>query len=104
MIVPTTVIFFPGDTAAVFHCEVNPSIIAPAWEVDGVIYRLDQILNVELPGHNVNGTSIIVTAPVNDTEYVCVIPQATLSIRSYPAFLYISGKLWAIFVIDNRVL
>ena len=77
-----------------FACEVNPPTTIPSWDVDGTPYRLDQLFNGDLPGHNASGTNITVSTPVNGTKYQCVIPQIPPAppILSDPAFLYIAGK------------
>ena len=66
-----------------------------SWEVNGTRYGLDEIFDGDLPGHNVSGSDITVSTPMNGTKYVCVIP-ATPPVRpifSDPAFLYIAGEL-----------
>ena len=91
---PTTVILFPGENSTVFLCKVNPSIIVVSWEVNGMSFRLDELVDGDLPGHNSSGSNITVSIPVNGTKYVCVIPATppALPILSDPAFLYIAGK------------
>ena len=93
MVSPTTVILFPGETNAVFECAVNPSVVINSWEVEGISYRLDELFDGDLPGHNVTGRNITVSTPVNGTKYVCVIPitPPNPTILSDPAFLYIAG-------------
>ena len=93
-VAPTTSILFPGDTNAVFYCVPNPSSAVIAWEIDGVRFGLDELIDGDLPGHNVSGKNITVSIPVNGTKYVCVIPVTppTPSILSDPAFLYIAGE------------
>ena len=63
--------------------------------MDGINYRLDQLFDGDLPGHNVTGRNITVSIPVNGTSYECVIPVTppNPTIISDPAFLYIAGKL-----------
>ena len=93
-ITPAGAILFPGDNSAVFACQANPPV-AVLWEVDGMTFRLDEIFDGGLPGHNVSGTNITVSVPVNGTRYVCVIPgiPPNPTIMSDPAFLYIAGKV-----------
>ena len=93
-ITPSTVTLFPGDTSAVFACQLSSGII-PLWQVNGVSYTLTGLSNGELSGHSVSGTNIIVSVPMNGTEYVCVIPAVppNPTILSNPAFLYIAGEL-----------
>lgn len=95
LVSPTDVILFPGETTAVFECAIDTSITANAWQVDGINYRLDQLFDGDLPGHNVTGRNITVSIPVNGTSYECVIPVTppNPTIISDPAFLYIAGKL-----------
>ena len=92
VITPSTVILFPGDTSAVFACQLSAGV--PLWQVNGASYTLAGLSNGELSGHNVNGTNITVSVPVNGTKYVCVIPAVPPSptTLSDPAFLYIAGK------------
>ena len=84
---------FLGDTNAVFYCLAPPFVLA--WEVNGERFGLDEINDGDLPGHSVSGSNLTVTAPVNGSKYVCVIPQIppTPSVLSDPAFLYIAGEL-----------
>ena len=91
-VTPTTVTLYPGDTSAVFYCVADPFVIV--WEINGMIYRLDELFTGDLSGHNVSGSNITVSNPVHGTKYVCVIPRTppTPSVLSDPAFLYIVGK------------
>ena len=100
VISPSTVILFPGVTSAIFECLVNPSAIIPSWEVNTKRYYLDELFEGDLPGHNVSGTNITVSIPMNGTEYVCVIPRTppTPTVFSDPAFLYIAGKLYFTYI------
>ena len=79
--------------ATQFNCVVNPSLLVIAWEVDGMRYGLDELLDGDLPGHISSGTNITVSGPVNGTKYVCVIPTVPPNpiIMSEPAFLYIAS-------------
>ena len=90
---PTTVILFPGVTSAEFECVVDPSLLTVSWEVDGVRYGLDELFVGDLSGHNVTGSNITVSSPVNGTKYVCTIPLTppNPTVMSDPAFLYIAG-------------
>ena len=93
VISPTTVIIFPGETSAVFECVVTPSLIVISWQVHGIRYGLDELFDGDLPGHNVTGSNITVSVPVNGTKYLCVVPLTppNPTILSDPAFLYIAG-------------
>ena len=95
VITPTTVILFPGEPSAQFLCQVNPSLLTVSWEVNGMRYVLDQIFGGELPGHNVSGSNLTVSSPMNGTKYVCLIPATPPArpILSDPGFLYIAGEL-----------
>ena len=105
---PTDVILFPGETSAVFECVIDSSthIIVNDWIVDGRNYRLDEIFDGRLPGHNVTGRNITVSIPVNGTSYACVIPRTPPipTIISDPAFLYIAGKLHNFTVYVNYIM
>ena len=63
--------------------------------MDGTRYGLDELQDGYLPGHNVTGSNITVSTPMNGTKYVCVIPliPPNPTVMSDPAFLYIAGKL-----------
>ena len=91
---PTTAILFPGDTSAVFACQLSDGG-SPLWEVNGTRYTLEELSDGNLNGHSANGTNITVSVPVNGTKYVCIIlttPPNSV-ILSDPAFLYIAGEL-----------
>jgi len=93
-ITPVTVILFPRDTSAVFACKIDPPTTIPSWDVDGTSYRLDELFDGDLPGHNASGTNITVSTPVNGTRYQCVIaniPPMPPTLSDPPAFLYIAG-------------
>ena len=65
---PGVVIYHPGVTTQL-TCDVNPGV---GWIVNNVSYFVDQLRNGNIPGHNVNGSNILITSsPVNDSEYVC---------------------------------
>ena len=97
---PSTVILFPGETSAIFECVINPSAIIISWEVNTARYGLDELFKGHLPGHNVSGTNITVSVPMNGTKYVCVIPAVppNPTISSNPAFLYIASKLYFAYI------
>ena len=50
-------------------CDVSPGV---AWLVNGNSYLLLQLRSGSLPGHNVNGSNILITSiPMNNSQYVC---------------------------------
>ena len=50
-------------------CDVSPGV---AWVVNGNSYFINQLRNGDLPGHNVNGSNILITSnPMNNSQYVC---------------------------------
>ena len=101
VITPSTIVLFPGDTSTVLACQVNPNTTLPSWEVNGMNYRLDELFRGDLPGHNVSGTNITVSMPVNGTKYICIIPAVPPNspILSNPAFLYIAGEVLCMYVL-----
>ena len=100
IIAPSTVILFPGEISAQFLCLINPSVIPVSWEVNGRRYGLNEIFDGDLPGHNVSGSNLTVSSPMNGTKYVCVIPATPPALPTFsdPAFLYIAGKLYDILI------
>ena len=60
----------------------------------------DELFDGDLPGHNISGTNITVSMPMNGTKYVCVVPATppNPTIMTEPAFLYIAGELYIYFV------
>ena len=70
-------------------------MLTVSWEVNGTRYGLDELFDGDLPGHNVSGSNITVSSPINSTKYVCLIPAIPPArpILSNPAFLYIAGEL-----------
>ena len=63
-------------------------------------YGPDELFDGDLPGHNISGTNITVSMPMNGTKYVCVLPaiRPNPTIMTEPAFLYIAGELYIYFV------
>ena len=50
-------------------CDVNPGV---GWTVNGASYFLSQLRTGNLPGHNVNGSNILITSnPMNNSQYFC---------------------------------
>jgi len=101
---PVTVILFPGDTSAVFACEVNPPYTIPSWDIDGKSYRLDKLFDGDLPGHNASRSNVTVSSPVNGTRCQCVISQLPPTppiLSDPPAFLYIAGKFFYSTLMNN---
>ena len=88
---PRNVTYLPGLTPLPIEltCNVNGF---PSWQVNGTAYRLDQLDDGILPGHNRTGTNILVNIPVNHTEYICVSQTNDGSDLSDPAYIIIAGK------------
>ena len=64
-----------------------------AWRVNGTSYTRNQLANGALPGHNHTGANILVTSPVNNTEYICVfLDDDNNQVNSDPAYIIIAGK------------
>ena len=50
-------------------CDVSPGV---AWVVNNVTYLLNQLRTGNIPGHNVNGSNILITSnPMNNSQYFC---------------------------------
>ena len=50
-------------------CDISDGV---AWVVNNVTYLLNQLRTGNLPGHNVNGSNILITSiPMNNSQYVC---------------------------------
>ena len=87
---PQTVIYFPGQGPIELVCNATEGLIL--WEVNGVRFLLFELRDGDLPNHSVNGTNIVINIPVNNTEYICIIPTTIDNlIRSDPAFVYVAG-------------
>ena len=68
---PGVVIYHPVETVLPIEltCGVSPGV---AWVVNNVTYLLNRLQNGNLPGHNVNGSNILITSiPMNNSQYVC---------------------------------
>lgn len=62
--------------------------------INGTTFTLNELARGELPGHNRDGTNIVIEAPVNNTQYVCEsLISTNHSIQSVAAFVYIAGEL-----------
>ena len=89
---PRNIIYFPGQGNIILKCNVTDGI--PLWMVNGSTFTLNQLAQGALPGHNHDGTNIVIEIPVNNTKYVCEsLISANYSIRSEAAFVYIAGEL-----------
>ena len=89
---PANVTYYPNLTVLPIELICNVTGVA-AWIVNGRSYILGDFANGELPGHNVNGNNILIDAPVNNTEYICVSQASGVNeTRSDPAYIYIAGK------------
>ena len=92
---PGIVVAHPGQTVEIL-CNFTGLVY---WIINGQQYSLSTLFNGSLPGHNVNGSSIIVDEivmndPRNGSDYICVFPQLppALDIRSDPTNLYVAGE------------
>ena len=63
-----------------------------SWRVNGSNYLLSGLSNGALVGHNHTGTNILVTGPVNNTEYICVCQTNGGESISDPAYIVIAGE------------
>ena len=89
---PRNIIYFPGQGNIILKCNVTDGI--PLWMVNGSTFTLNQLAQGALPGHNHDGTNIVIETPVNNTKYVCEsLISTNYSIRSGAAFVYIAGEL-----------
>ena len=91
---PSNVTYIPGQTPLPIELICNVTGF-PTWIVDGSDYTLSSLIGGGLTGHNVSGTNILVEAPVNNTEYICVSNSVMTGLetdRSEPAFLSVARK------------
>ena len=88
---PRNVTYLPGLTPLPIELACNVNGVA-SWQVNGTAYRLDQLDDGILPGHNRSGTNILVNSPVNNTEYICVSQTNDGSDISDPAYIIIAGE------------
>ena len=68
---PGVVKYHPVETVLPIEltCDISDGV---AWVVNHVTYLLNQLQNGNLPGHNVNGSNILITSnPMNNSQYVC---------------------------------
>ena len=50
-------------------CDTSPVI---GWLVNGIGYVFSELQDGILPGHNVNGSNILITSnPMNNSQYIC---------------------------------
>ena len=65
---PGVVIYHPGVTVEL-TCDISGGV---GWVVNGASYFLDQLQDGSLPGHNVNGSNLLLmNNPGNYSQYVC---------------------------------
>jgi len=89
---PESVIYFPGQNeSAIFECKVSEGF-SLSWSVNDTAYSLNNLSSGGLPGHTINGTSVIVTTPYNGTSYTCIASSDSNKTYSGTAHLYIAGK------------
>ena len=82
-------IYFPGQGNIELKCNVTG---IPLWMVNGTTFKLSELSDGELPGHNRTGANIIIESPVNNTKYVCESLFLDHTIQSEAAFVYIAGE------------
>ena len=87
---PSNVTYLPGVTPLPIELTCNVSGTA-AWRVNGTNYFLGELTNGDLPGHNRTGKNILVNSPVNNTEYICVSADGSVT-RSDPAYVIIASE------------
>ena len=88
---PSSVTYLPGFSPLPIELTCNVTGVA-LWSVNDTDYRLASLTNGELPGHNHNGTNILINSPVNNTEYICVSQTSEGKTRSDPAYIIIAGE------------
>ena len=88
---PSSVTYLPELTSLPIVLTCNVTGIA-TWTVNDTDYTLANLADGELPGHNHTGTNILVTSPVNNTEYICVSLTNDGKTRSVPAYIVIAGE------------
>ena len=87
------VIYFPGQGPIELACNAEgPVAGATLWSVNGTRYLLHFLINGGLQNHNVSGTSIVINAPVNNTEYICGIVTSDLIMLGDSIFVYLAGE------------
>ena len=89
---PSNVTYLPGVTPLPIELTCNVVTGVAFWRVNGTIYTLTRLTNGKLPGHNRNGTNILVNSPVNNTEYICASITNYAETKSDPAYIIIAGE------------
>ena len=87
---PGNVTYLPGVTPLPIELTCNVTGTA-AWRVNGTNYFLGELTSGDLPGHNRTGKNILVNSPVNNTEYICVSADGSVT-RSDPAYVIIASE------------
>ena len=89
-----TVIYFPGQGPIELTCTTEgPAGGVTLWTVNGTTFTLNNLRNGDLAGHGTNGTNIVISVPVNNTEYICEIATNVNDIVGDPVFIYIAGTV-----------
>ena len=88
---PSNITYLPGLTQLPIELTCNINGVA-LWEVNRTSYRLDELDDGDLPGHDRTGTNILVDGPVNNTEYICVSQTNDGITFSDPAYIIIAGE------------
>ena len=88
---PSNVKYLPDLTPLPIELICNDTGVT-SWRVNGTDYALTNLTNGGLPGHNLNGTNILVNGPVNNTEYICVSAMNFAFLTSAPAYLTVAGE------------
>ena len=88
---PRNVTYLPGLSPLPIEliCNVTGGTL---WIVNGSKHLLESLIDGLVPGHNATGTNILVNAPVNNTEYICVSSQIGSNAKSDPAYITVAGE------------
>ena len=89
-----TVIYFPGQEPIELTCTIEvPARGITLWTVNGTTFTLNDLREGGITGHGTNGTNIVISVPVNNTEYICEIFTNDNVIVGDPVFIYIAGTV-----------
>ena len=88
---PSNVTYLPGLTQLPIELTCNVTGF-PLWRINNVTYALNQLMQGDLPGHNISGSNVLINNPVNSTEYVCISSFSNQSISSDPAYTIIGAN------------
>ena len=90
----SNVIYLPGVTVLPLEigCNVTGTSESLFWLIGHKIYSLDDINNGDAEGHSLNGTSILINSPINNTVYSCSSLTPGDVMMNNPIFLIIAGE------------